>query len=382
MKYCVNCLETNTVPHTKFNKKGLCLACSKHLVNKKSYNEKERLNVLKQIIEKFVKNKKRKSKFDCLIGVSGGKDSTRPALWVRDKLKLKPLLVCGAYPPEQIPELGAKNLSNLIELGFDLIVDAPAPQYWKKVLKKGFLNGNYLRAPELLLHSSQVRTAIKYGINLIFFGENAATNWNETRTKLKRDYDGNALRYVNTIQNCDLDWMKEFVTDKTKLIPYTYPSNKEFKKHNIQIIYLDWFSNNWSMVNNAKFACLNGMDARQEHVSDTGDLYGVMALDDNWVGLNQMIKYYKFGYGRSTDYLNFEIRSGAIKREDAIKLVEKYDGACNDQYIESFCKYIDISVEKFWDTVSNFVNKDLFTINNKPHGKKFFPKFKVGSGLV
>ena len=51
------------------------------------------------------------------------------------------------------------------------------------------------------------------------------------------------------------------------------------------------------------------MEIRKDHVSNTGDLYGVMALDEDWVTLNQMIKYYKFGLGRVTDYLNFEIRS-------------------------------------------------------------------------
>ena len=58
--------------------------------------------------------------FDCIIGVSGGKDSTRQALFIREKLKMRPLLVCCTYPPEQLTDLGAKNLSNLIKLGFDL----------------------------------------------------------------------------------------------------------------------------------------------------------------------------------------------------------------------------------------------------------------------
>ena len=94
-----------------------------------------------------------------------------------------------------------------------------------------------------------------------------------------------------------------------------------------------------------------------------------------------MIKYYKFGFGRVTDYLNYEIRQGKIKREDAIKLVEKYDGKCDPKYIRSFCNYINISESEFWNTVSNFVNKKLFTLNNKKDSEKYLPKFKVGIGL-
>ena len=93
--------------------------------------------------------------------------------------------------------------------------------------------------------------------------------------------------------------------------------------------------------------------------------------------LNQysLINYHSF------DYLNIEIRSGKISREKAVKIVEKYDGCCNNKYIKTFCKYTEISIDQFWDTVSKFVNKDLFTISNKKNGKKYLPKFKVGVGL-
>ena len=64
--------------------------------------------------------------YDCIIGVSGGKDSMRQALHARE-LGLNPLLVSCTYPPEQITKIGAKNLANLIELGFDTINVAPAP---------------------------------------------------------------------------------------------------------------------------------------------------------------------------------------------------------------------------------------------------------------
>ena len=73
-----------------------------------------------------------------------------------------------------------------------------------------------------------------------------------------------------------------------------------------------------------------------------------------------MIKYYKFGFGRATDYLNFEIRSKKISREDALIIVKKYDGTCAEKYIVNFCKYIDISTSHFWDEVSKNVNFDLF----------------------
>ena len=226
-----------------------------------------------------------------------------------------------------------------------------------------------------------MQIAIKNKIKLIFLGENPSSIWNDTKTKLKDNYNGNAIRYSNTLKDCDLNWMKNLSKDKTKFIPYTYPSVKEFNKNKLQIVYLGWFWNDWSVMNNAKTASTYGLYSRQDHVKNTGDLYGVMALDEDWVILNQMIKYFKFGHGRVTDYLNAEIRYGKISRDEAIKIVDKYDGSCDEKYIKSFCKYLDISKDEFWITVDKFVNKRLFSLNNSKSGPKYIKKFKVGIGI-
>jgi hypothetical protein len=87
-----------------------------------------------------------------------------------------------------------------------------------------------------------------------------------------------------------------------------------------------------------------------------------------------MIKYLKYGFGRITDYVNEDIRNNRITREDAIKLVEKFDGKCSIYYIKSFCEYIDITIEEFWGQVDMSVNRKLFFKENG----EWFPKFKVG----
>ena len=127
---------------------------------------------------------------------------------------------------------------------------------------------------------------------------------------------------------------------------------------------MEYFSDNWSVINNAKISCSNGLKIREDKVNNTGDLYGVMALDDDWVTLNQMIKFYKYGFGRVSDYLNYEIRNGKIQRNEAIKIIEKYDGKCSSKYIESFCEYIDISEINFGTTLTDLLTKNC-SINQK-----------------
>ena len=380
MRYCKKCLEPSTRLGAVFSSSGICSTCTYHDKHKDNHNEREKEEILKNLFKKYPK--KKGNFFDCILGVSGGSDSTRLALWLKEKFKINPLLVCCTYPPEQLTELGASNLSNLINLGFDVLVTSPSPQSWKKFLKEGFISGNYLRSPELALYSSLPQVAINYGINLIFWGEGGtAKNFNKEIINPKEEYDANNLRKSNTLKNCDTKWMECLVTDKAKIIPYKFPSEKKFKKNNIQTIYLGWFWKSHSFTRTPKYSTLYGMGIRKDRASNTGDLYGIKALDEDWVIINQMIKYLKYGHGRATDYLNYEIRYKNISRNEAIKLVEKYDGVCHKKYIKNFCDYIDISESEFWKYVSKFVNKKLFLINNNKSGKKYIPKFKVGEGL-
>jgi len=315
---------------------------------------------------------------DCIIGVSGGKDSTRQALFLRDKLGVNPLLVCLSYPPEQVTERGVNNLSNLIELGFDVVVSAPAPQTWKTLKREGFHKfTNSFRSTEMALFASVPQIAVKYGVKLIFWGENPSLQLGDMKALGRTGYDGNSLRYMNTLSS-GLDWMLESGFSKTDLIPYLYPKTDEFEMHDLQIVYLGWFLGDWSLVNNASYSCANGLEIRIDGVDKTGDLYGVTALDEDFTPINQLIKYYKFGFGRVTDYVNEEIRLGRIGREDAIKIVEKFDAAQDEKYISQYCDYLGISVADFWYQVKSSVNKDLFSIETSGSIR---PKFKVGVGL-
>lgn len=376
MKYCIKCLQPDTRPNTVFTDQGICPACN-YFAELQHVDWQERRDILLDIAADAPKSEKHK--FDCIIGVSGGKDSTRQALFVRDKLGLNPLLACLSYPPQQVTERGVDNISRLIELGFDCVISSPAPGTWQKLMRQSFDKfTNWCKSTELALFSSVPQLAIQYDIPLILWGENPGLQLGDLKTLGRTGYDGNNLRNMNTLSGGALDWIIEAHGDHGDLIPYRYPTLDKFDKANIQIVYLGWFLGDWSLVNNAAYSCLNGLEIREDTVSNTGDLYGVTSLDEDWVTLNQMIKYYKFGFGRVTDYVNEEVRLGRMSRQEGIELVEEYDHCCGDQYISSFCDFIEITVEQFWDKVYASVNKDLFTVKSDGSIQR---KFKVGIGL-
>jgi len=375
LKYCIRCLQPDTRPNTLFHDNGLCPACF-YFDQLQEVDWSERRLILLDIAGQI--KKKKKGLFDCIIGVSGGKDSTRQALFIRDNLGLKPLLVCLSYPPEQVTVRGANNLSNLIELGFDVIISAPAPQTWRKLKREGFFRfTNSFRSTELALFSSVPQLAIQYDISTIFWGENPGLQLGDLKTLGKTGYDGNNLRYMNTLSS-GLDWILDLGFSKKEVIPYLYPTPEDFENHQIQIIYLGWFWKDWSLVNNAMYSCANGLEIRTDGVEKTGDLFGITALDEDFTPINQLIKYYKFGFGRVTDYVNEEIRLGRISRDDGITTVEKYDSSYDNSYLKNYCDYLEISVSQFWGQVAQSVNTHLFEYQGPGEVIK---KFKVGTGL-
>jgi N-acetyl sugar amidotransferase len=378
MKYCKCCLQPDTRPNSKFTPEGICPACD-YFERLQFVDWQERYDILQDLLAAYKKKRDNKHRFDCIIGVSGGKDSSRQALWVRDKLGLKPLLACLSYPPEQVTGRGTNNISNLIELGFDVVISAPAPGTWQRLMKLSFDKfTNWARSTELALFSSVPQLAIHYDIPLILWGENPGLQLGDLKTLGRTGYDGNNLRYMNTLSGGALEWIREAGFELKDLIPYQYPTPDDFDRHGLQIVYLGWFLGDWSLVNNGMYAAASGLEVREDTVANTGDLHGVTSLDEDWVTLNQMIKYYKFGFGRVTDYANEEIRLGRMTRTAAIELVEQHDDACGDNYIEAFSDYIGLSVDQFWAKVDSSVNRQLFDI--QPDGR-ITRKFKVGVGL-
>jgi len=378
MKYCKKCLTTDLRPNAYFDD-GVCIAC---LYTDQSNIEKPslKLHLLQKKIANSRQKQRNKGAYDCIVGVSGGKDSTRQAHWVRDRLGLRPLLVCCAYPPKQMSKIGAANLRNLIEMGFDLIMATPAPKTAAKLALESFVRfGNVCKSTEMSLFSTVPRLAIELGVNTIFWGENPALQVGDSAVEGFDEFDGNSLRKLNTLTEGGNDWLDEVVDKKYLIDHYIYPDEIEFSRKKINIFYLGPAWDDWSNADNATYAALQGLSLRPGEENITGDISNASMLDEEFTNINMMLKYYKFGFGRTTDSVNERIRDNSITREEAITLVKKYDGVCDESIIESFCAYVGITIEKFWSIAKPFINSDLFDLDvvGRPTAK-----FEVGVDYV
>lgn len=375
MIYCTRCLQPDTRPNTKFVD-HLCPACS-FMANSARDSWNDRLKSTRKQIEKC---RVIEAAYDAVLGVSGGKDSIKLAMWARDFLGLKILLVTVGYPPEQVTKRGTQNLSRLAELGFDVHSILPSPKTWKELMKIGFLNyGNWAKSTEMALFAGVPQVAIALGIPLILWGENPGVQLGDLATSKSEGWDGNNLRFLNTLSGGPEAFSKISGFSKRDFQPYVYPTEQEFNDKNIQIIYLGWAMNNWGLLENGLFSSLLNLNTRTDLPINTQDLLNVTSLDEDWVTLNQMIKYYKYGFGRATDYVNEWIRTERLSREQGIEIVEEFDGVCSNTYIDSFCDYLEISQIQFWETVRRFTNAKLFNSSAQPRPAK---RFKVGYGIL
>lgn len=374
MKYCKKCLQPDTRPGIVFDENQVCYACI-YEENKKRINWSEREKELKEIAEEAKRKAIEKGQpYNCVIGVSGGKDSTFQAVYAKEKLGLNPLLV--NCVPDEITEIGRKNMDNLSQMGFDVISLKPNPAIARKLARRSFLeHGNIIKASEYCLWASAYIIADKFDIPLIIQGENAALTLG---TAAMQETSDNAFSVVNlnTLKGCNAsDWVDEEISID-ELSMYQFPDVERLKEKGIRAIFLQYYTKEWSQVDNADFAIERGLIGREhDDLHDIGRYRRYTALDCDLQIANQMIKYLKFGFGFATDEACYDIREGRISREEGKKLIEEYDGKCGEQYIRVACDYMGISVEKFWQTLDQYVNTELF---EKGADGKWKPKFEVG----
>jgi N-acetyl sugar amidotransferase len=358
IKLCKKCVNPSTRPNIFYDEEGVCPVCRYEENNKEGIIDWDgRRREIEEIIQWGRMNSK--SSYDCIVTVSGGKDSTRQAMFAREELKVKPLLVSCVYPPEQLHERGAHNLANLISLGFDTLSVSLNPQVWKKLMLQGFLRYcNWCKSTEMALYAIPIHVAIAYKIPLIFLGENPAWTIGEKHGHL--DSDATRMKYCHTLQGGDPSpLMTEEITPRDVHF-YRYPSDDDIDYAKLRIVYLGYYIKDWAGHKNAEFSIKHGLETRTDSPEKIGDLWGFSALDEDFRIVNQMLKYLKFGFGHVTDQVCEAITHGLMGREEGIELVKKYDGKCDHSYIERFCKYFGISEEEFWEVTESFRNLDIW----------------------
>ena len=360
MRWCKNCFEPTTRPGQVFDEDGFCTPCHYAKIEVSAEEWEHRRQELNGIVD-WARKHRSPSGHDSVIGVSGGKDSTRLALFARE-IGLSPLLVSCTYQPQHITELGAENLSNLINLGFDVITINIAPETARRAIKASFLKfANWCRPSELALYSSIPRVALSQGIQLACAGENPFLAFGNACGSVNGD--ASDIMTMHTLGDGDLTPYLEEGNQTENMLLYRFPEKNKRAQEGLRMIYLGYYIRGYSLSNNADFAMQKGFKPRSGPLADpsrTGSYHNHTAVDEDFTIVNQFLKFLKFGFGNVTQQVSADIRDGRLSRAEALDLIQRYDGLCDDDYIKRFVKFIGITEDQFWEVAEKARNPKIW----------------------
>ena len=356
----------STRPRISFNADGLCNACV-WSEEKKLLDWKTREGELITLLEN---HRSHEGKFDCLVPVSGGKDGSYVAYNLKHKYGMNPL--CVTITPALPLPLGEENLRSFVESGFNHISINPDYEAMRVLNKLGFIEMGFPYYGWLTsITTAPIKMALAHGISLIFYGEDGEMEYGgSTETSKKPIYDTEYQKrvyleggYEKVIKNSGLSNSQRYF--------FEYPSDEELVNSEIKLTHWSYFEN-WDPYRNylvAKEHC----GLREADVANSGTFTNFSQNDQALYALHTYLMYLKFGFGRANQDASIEIRRGAMNRDQAINLVNLYDGHYPEEFLEVYLHYYQMEKNEFDLVIDKYAHKDLF---EKLNGS-WIPRFKI-----
>lgn len=360
MEYCARCMyPENAKPTIIFDDDGVCSGCRYH-ESRMSIDWEHRESLLRQMLDDYkAEASTRKSPYDCIIPVSGGKDSHFQVHVIKNIYGLNPLLV--TFNHAFNTDLGVRNLANLVDkLGVDLIRFTANTHSVKKISRYmletvGDLTWHYHAG----IRTLPFQVAVRYDIPLIVWGEHGFAELTgmvtledmvEFTKWTRQEHDMRGFEPHQLINE------ESGITERD-IVPYIYPSDEEIEALGVRGIYLSNFYY-WDALDHAK---------KMHQMFDFGIHPGPREksfllhgkTDDHANDVHDYLKFLKFGYGRATDDASMEVRHGRMSREDAVEMVKKYDRV-RPSTLEAYLDFLDVSEEEFFSWVDSMRDTDIW----------------------
>tara|TARA_B100000519_G_C14255674_1_gene444880 strand:+ start:434 stop:1516 length:1083 start_codon:yes stop_codon:yes gene_type:complete len=348
----------NTKPGVYLDDRGICNAC-RSVEKKKTIDWENRYKKL-EILAKEIKSNNNPF-YDCLVPVSGGKNSWYQAYVASEKLGLKTLcVVLGAHLPTTE---GIHNLNAMVEdLNVDLVKVTLKPSVYKSIRRKNFLiQGEPNWAEHNCVFSSVINVALLYEIPFVIWGEDISFEFggeqNEQSTANAIDINQNDLIGNKSVK----DWLDNDISPRD-IFFYEYPDKNLLNSKNIKSIYLGHFEW-WEGRKHYEFSKERGFMSRKDGPL-SGNYIDYDNIDEILCEINIWLKYIKFGFWRPTDQTCYDIWNGKLSRSNAVKIVNAIQDEFPKEYFEDFLRFHELSEQEFWETVEKFRNLDIWEKEN------------------
>lgn len=365
MRYCKKCLFPDSKPDLYFDSEGVCDAC-RTAERKHGHNSSIDWEEKAVLFDKIVKKSQKKADgwYDCIVPVSGGKDSTWQVYAVKEIHHMNPLAV--TFDQFDQTDTGLYNLDVLRSIGVDHVHFTLNPNVVRSLVKKGFeIIGDPYWVNHVGMFTVPFHFAARFNIPLVIFGENP-----------QFEYGGPEISRDNMIM--DKRWRQEFGGMRGlreedmvgfdilmgDLRALQYPTDDMVNEVGVMgTFYGHYFK--WDAGVHIDIVKKLGWSVLPE--PPAGSWVDYENCDMKYIDIRESIKFLKYGYGRATDQLNIEIRHGRITREEALGIAKELDGKVDVDNVNRFCEYLGISLEQYNAVIDSFVNVEIFTKDSGGH---------------
>jgi N-acetyl sugar amidotransferase len=322
MKVCRRCLYTSLHPlGLVIDEGGICSGCRIH-EEKDQLDWVERFKKLEVIVDGY--RCKTGQNYDCVVPVSGARDSYFIVHTVKKRLGLNPLLV--TYNKHYNTAVGIRNLARLrTEMDCDIMTQVVSPDRVKRITKATFRRWGSIYWHCLAGQTVfPVQIAVKMKIPLIIWGHHQGldqvgmfSHLDEVEMSRRHRRNHDLFRQEAESLVHDHDFIKP-----ADIHPYRYPHDEEIAAVGVRGIYLGNYIR-WDTKAQHE-AMMDLYDYEAVPQPRTFDTYNDV---DCWMhsDLHDHIKLAKWGYGRATDHAVRELRFGRLTREQALAIAQKYE---------------------------------------------------------
>lgn len=348
MQWCAECVLPDTRPNLTIDRDGVCNACKLHR-QKPAIDWGERRQAFRGLIDDI--KAQNNSTYDCVVPVSGGKDSTWQVLTCLEA-GLRVLAVTWRTPGRTT--LGQQNLDNLRGLGVDHVDFSISDEVERKFTLSTLIHSGSPAVPmHLALFNLPIMFAVKFQIPLVVWGENSAAEYGSADSNdVVRELDSHWLsRYGVSGGTTAEDWVSDKLTSRD-LVPYLPAKPEEIRKSGVRSIFLGHYFP-WDPMQTSKVASANGF--KPAEAARTG-LYNFADIDDDFISVHHWFKWYKFGFTRLFDNLSVEIRNKRISRSEALAVISTTGAETPSADISSLCAWLGLPETEFWKIAEKFRN--------------------------
>ena len=332
----------------------LCDACKIHDLKHSKINWSDRESELRDLCDRY---RRKDGRPDCLVPGSGGKDSIYAAHLLKHKYQMNPLTV--TWAPHIYTRWGWENLQAWVHAGFDNYLFTPNGMTHRLLTRLALENLYHPFQPFIIGQKAFApKLASELGIKLVFWGEPEAEDGNPIA-----EYGGSEQdwRYFcsGDVEKIYLSGfpvsvlMSEFGLSKADLHPYMPNDPDVLKEAEVDIRYMGYYEL-WHPQNNFYYA-MNHTKFKPAPERTAGTYGRYSGIDDKVDDFHYFTTFIKFGIGRATYDSAQEVRNGDLERDEAVALIERYDGEYPARFEKECFDYLSINAEEFGrDVASRF----------------------------